>query len=83
MILKNPIDKNLTIKFLGVEYSLGANATKEFPDDVAEYWRTKLHKFLIVEKTLPTAPKVEPTEDSKPLISETHKEVKVEVKPKK
>jgi hypothetical protein len=50
MILKNPTDSNLTIKFLGVEHTLDANSSKDFPDDVAEYWRTKLHKFLVVEK---------------------------------
>lgn len=53
MILKNPTDSNLTIKFNGVEYSLGAGATKEFPADVAEYWRKKLHLFLEVVKDTP------------------------------
>jgi hypothetical protein len=92
MILKNPTDSNLTIKFLGVEYSLGANASKDFPEDVAVYWRTKLHKFLEVVKEVKevAAPKPEvkeevvlapePTPDSAPLVSEAHKEVKVVVK---
>ncbi len=85
MILRNPTDSDLTIKFNGIEYSLGANAEKEIPDDVAVYWRTKLHQFLQVVKPEVKEVEVVVKEPKKEEEKEEDKkeEELPEVKPKK
>lgn len=90
MVLKNPTNENLTIKFLGVEYSIGAFQSKEIPDECAEYWRTKLHRFLeigVAEVAQTAAPivKKDVVEEKKEVveIKEEKKEEVVEVKEEK
>lgn len=83
MILKNPTNNDLAIKFLGVEYTLKANQSKEIPDECAQYWRTKLHKFLEVGgvATVESVAAVAPKEEVKVEVKEEKKEeVKIEVK---
>lgn len=46
--LTNPLNNDVTIEFKGVDYTIPANGSQELPDDVALYWVTMIHKFLIV-----------------------------------
>lgn len=48
MILKNPTDSELSIKFLGIEYVLepGGELGAGVPDDVKKYWKANIHQFL-------------------------------------
>lgn len=80
MILKNPTNAELAIKFNGIEYTLPGYDQKEFPNEVAVYWRTKLHQFLEVVKE----PKAKVTEVKVPeVIVEVVKIPEVEIKPAK
>jgi hypothetical protein len=36
--IKNPLDSEITLKYKGEEYSIGAKETKGFPQDVVEQW---------------------------------------------
>ena len=47
-ILNNPTDKELNIQYQGVKYSLGPNESKEYPKEIAYFWKG-LHGFLRVE----------------------------------
>lgn len=36
--IKNPLDNDISLKYKGEEYSIGAKETKGFPQDVVEQW---------------------------------------------
>lgn len=68
----NPLDKDLSIIFEGVTYSIGAGKIEQMDRAVAEYWKTYIHQFLGISEVgeTPTAP--EPAKDvpmvHKPLV---------------
>jgi len=47
--LRNPIDKDVAVTHLGVDYSLKAGDSIVVSDEIAIFWR-RLHGFLIEEE---------------------------------
>lgn len=95
MVVKNPLEHDLEIQYEGIAYRVAGNGeTKGVPEEVAKYWKDKIHQFIEISDEAPSkAAKIEapapvasvapatPTPDAEPLKSEAHKEVaKVEKK---
>ena len=47
MKIKNPIDKDLNLRYLGEDYTLEAGVSKEFPEDVVAQW-IRIYGFLSI-----------------------------------
>ena len=45
MYIKNPIDQDVKVNYLGTEYVIGANETKEFPDDLGAHF-IRIYDFM-------------------------------------
>jgi len=51
MKIINPTDDTLTIKFKGLDYEVGPKGVlSDVPEEVAEYWKEKIHNFISIEK---------------------------------
>lgn len=63
MIIKNPLNEELSINYKGTHYTVGPKATVEVPDAVAFYWHDHIHEFLTIsdKKEVPAkTPSVDP-----------------------
>lgn len=50
MIIKNPINQDLTVKIFGVTYTVPAKGTLSgVTEQVATYWRNRLHNFISID----------------------------------
>lgn len=60
MIVKNPTGNDLEIQYNGFEYSLPGHGEVSLPTEVATYWQSKIHNFLILSEAkaavVPAAP---------------------------
>lgn len=77
MIVQNPTDLDIKVSIDGVEYFVGPqDEISNVPEQAANYWKTKLHEFLIVLPDTEVVKKV--TEVKEP----EQKEVKPTAEPK-
>lgn len=49
MKIKNPLDKDISLRYKGKDYVLEAGVSKEFPEDVIAQWIT-IYGFLSIAK---------------------------------
>lgn len=49
MIVKNPTDSEISIQYKGDTFVVPANGQASMSDEVATYWKTKIHAFISVE----------------------------------
>lgn len=78
MKIKNPLDKDISLCYKGVDYVLEAGVSKEFPEDVVAQWIT-IYGFLSIAKS--TDKEVDKVVDA--LVAEEEKPKKKAVKTKK
>lgn len=78
--LRNPIDKDVAVTHLGVDYSLKAGDSIVVSDEIAIFWR-RLHGFLIeeegeaiVEKKEEVVEEVEEDEEPKKELKKSKKD---------
>lgn len=50
MKITNPTKDKITVQIFGDTYSVDGESTVSVPEDVARYWVTMLHEFLVVSK---------------------------------
>ena len=87
----NPSDKDISIQFRGVAYTVEAGSTESVLDDAALYWKSMIHNFIEIspEEEAPAkaekAPKAEKVEEVKEeeVSEETPEEEVKEEKPVK
>lgn len=48
--LTNPTNEVLAIQYKGVKYEIEASGSLSVPADVAEYWKTMIHEFILVSE---------------------------------
>lgn len=82
MIVKNPVDSEISIQYKGTVYTVPANGEKSgIPAEVAIFWQSKIHNFITIadEEVVAKAPVVE----SKPVeVKEPEAPVVVAEEPK-
>ncbi len=61
--LKNPTGNEVSVVYKGVSYTIPANGAMTLPSDVADYWKTRIHQFLI--DVAEEAQKAEPVTETK------------------
>lgn len=52
----NPIDKELTLQFVGESYTIGAKESRSFPEDVAKHW-SFIYAFVTLSADTPVVEK--------------------------
>ena len=51
MKITNPTDSDISVGIKGGQYTVKANGSlSNVPADVAEYWKTMLHHFIVVSR---------------------------------
>lgn len=75
--IKNPLDKELTLQFIGENYVLKAKEEKAFPSNVSEQW-IFIYDFIESKGGLDDKPEVK-IEVEKEVKKEMEKEVKTKV----
>ncbi len=66
MILFNPTENHIKVQIFGVEYEIEPKGkSRDIPEEVAIYWRTKLHNFLIVGESKEEAVEVKAQDKKK------------------
>lgn len=79
--LYNPLDKALTVMYKGHEETIEAKATKDVSDELAAWWKGKIHTFLVESETAPVKEFVAPsTEEAKEEVVEAPAMPKLEAK---
>lgn len=64
MRIKNPTEKEVTLNYKGEPYTIDANSTKAFPEEVARHW-VSVFQFMTIEADEPTPKKEEKVEVKK------------------
>ena len=64
MYIKNPIAEDVTVNFKGVDYTIGANKTEDFPTDVAEHM-LYIYGFMTVAEKPEVKKEEKPTKTKK------------------
>lgn len=49
MLVKNPLDKEVSLNHKGEIYYIGANQLVDFPEEIAKQWVT-IYQFMTIEK---------------------------------
>jgi len=52
MKVKNPTDKVVNLNYLGEDYTIKANSSEDFPEDVAKHW-VRMYEFMTLEADTP------------------------------
>lgn len=84
MKLTNNTNNKIEVQIKGTIYSLEANSSKVFSKEVAIYWKTKIHPFLVLEE-ITEAQVIKPVDVVTEIIKviEPEQVIKEEVKVKK
>lgn len=48
MLVKNPLDSEVTLNYKGEVFHIEAGKTKDFPEDIAKHWVT-IYQFMTIE----------------------------------
>jgi len=72
MIVKNPTESKIEVTILGVDYSVDAKGEVSVPNQVAAYWKNRLHSFLEISEEVKEVEKVVKVEK----VEKVEKEVK-------
>lgn len=80
MKITNPLDKDISVSYRGVDYTVDANSSiNNVPDKAAIYWKSMIHNFIIISSD---SEPVKEVEVKKEVIEEIVENV-VKEKPKK
>jgi len=81
----NPTDKSITIRHLGVDYTIEAESSlSNVPAETAKYWKESLHNFVEVEEDIEEVEKIiEETKEKSVVSAPEVKEEKPKAKSKK
>ena len=76
MKITNPTNSEISIQFKGVVYTIPARGSiSQVSDDVATYWKTMIHEFIIVEADSATSV-TEPVKAEQNIEEEAEKPVR-------
>lgn len=65
MRINNPSDKEVTLNYKGEPYTIGANSTKYFPEEVARHWVNVFQFMSINEDEIISKKEVEESKEVK------------------
>lgn len=77
MKITNPTNSKISITYRGTNYEIEAgNEIRDIPKEVANYWKSRIHNFIIVSEDTPVVKEIEQNEEKE----EVKEEVPVEEK---
>lgn len=81
MKVYNPTDKSITVMIKGDTYTVGADsAISNVPSEVADYWVSSLHNFLVISEDTVTPEVIEEVKEEVKEVVEEKEEVVEEPK---
>ncbi len=64
MLVKNPLDKEVSLNYKGEAYFIDAESMVDFPEEIAKQWVT-IYQFMTIEKAVKEETPKEPKEAKK------------------